>query len=110
MVDEQTGFVTRNILCVAIKSPSRNEIAGAFQLLNKTGDQGFVDEGVVLAEEIAGHLQAQVDAIFLDQEVYGLTERLFAIAKTTMAFLFGAVGAVILLVAFYTAGGGIGCF
>ncbi len=28
--DEKTGFVTRNILCVPIKSSIRNEITGAF--------------------------------------------------------------------------------
>ncbi|NQU56067.1 MAG: GAF domain-containing protein [Rhodospirillales bacterium] len=89
--DEKTGFVTRNILCVPIKSPARNEITGAFQLLNKMNDQEFTDEDVVLAEEIAGHLQREVDGIFLDQEVFGLSERLYSSARRTMNILLALV-------------------
>jgi GAF domain-containing protein len=82
-VDEQTGFVTRNILCVPIKSPTRNEVTGAFQLLNKMNGQEFTDEDVALAEEIAEHLQVEVDGIFLDQEIIRLSERLYSAAKNS---------------------------
>ena len=89
--DEKTGFVTRNILCVPIKSPVREEITGAFQLLNKTNDQDFTDEDISLAEEIAEHLQGEVDAIFLDQEVFGLSEQLYSVARKTMNTLIAMV-------------------
>ena len=89
--DEKTGFVTRNILCVPIKSPVRDEITGAFQLLNKTNDQDFTDEDISLAEEIAEHLQGEVDAIFLDQEVFGLSEQLYSVARKTMNTLIAMV-------------------
>ena len=87
MADEKTGFVTRNILCVPIKSQVRNEITGAFQLLNKMNDQEFTDEDISLALEVAEHLQGEVDGIFLDQEVFGLSERLYSAARKTMTFL-----------------------
>lgn len=75
--DERTGFVTRNILCVPIKSSIRNEVTGAFQLLNKMNGQEFTDEDISLAEELAVHLQGEVDGFFLDQQVFGLSERLY---------------------------------
>ncbi|GEM_PF-1429001 len=88
-IEKLTGFVTRNVLCVPIKSPTQNRATGAFQLLNKKDDQEFTEEDISLAEEIAEHLQIETDRIFLDQEVFGLVERHFAppgkIASTVLA-------------------------
>ncbi len=95
--DEKTGFVTRNILCVPIKSSMRNEITGAFQLLNKMNDQEFTDEDISLALEVAGHLQGEVDGIFLDQQVFGLSERLFATARKTVTFLLVSIVLVLVM-------------
>lgn len=97
VADEQTGFVTRNILCVPIKSPTRNEITGAFQLLNKMNDQEFTDEDISLALEVAEHLQEEVDGVFLDQEVFGLSERLSSAARKTMTFLMVSIVLVFLM-------------
>jgi len=97
-VDHETGFVTRNILCVPIKSPSREEITGAFQLLNKEDGAEFTQEDLELAQEVAGHLQVEVDRIFLDQEVFGLTERVLATARKTMKILVGSVAVLLLLI------------
>lgn len=96
-IDEKTGFVTRNILCVPIKSSMRNEITGAFQLLNKTNGQEFTDEDISLAEEIAEHLQGEVDGIFLDQQVFGFSERLYATARKTMTFMLVSIVVVLVL-------------
>jgi len=76
-VDDKTGFITRNILCVPIKSAARGEASGAIELLNKIDDRDFSDKDLALAEEIAGHLKKEVDAIFMDQELFGFTESLF---------------------------------
>ena len=95
--DEKTGFVTRNILCVPIKSLIRNEVTGAFQLLNKMNDREFTDEDIALALEVAEHLQREVDGIFLDQEVFGLSERLYAAARKTMTFLIVSIVLVLLM-------------
>jgi GAF domain-containing protein len=96
-VDQQTGFVTRNILCVPIKSPTRGEITGAFQILNKKDNRNFSDEDIQLAEEIAGHLQTEVDRIFLDQQVFHFTERLYATANRVVTGLSVGFGVVVLL-------------
>jgi len=95
-VDDKTGFTTRNILCVPIKSSSRNEVSGAIQLLNKSGNPGFTNEDLSLAEEIAGHLKKEVDTIFLDQEMFGFTEHLYS---SFFVVLIGLVVCVAIVIA-----------
>lgn len=96
-VQAATGFVTRSILCVPIKSPERGEVTGAFQLLNKKENGGFTGDDLNLAEEIAEHLQLEVERIFLDQETFGVVERLYSAVKTTLTLLVLAAVAVIVL-------------
>lgn len=86
-VDKTTGFVSRNILCVPIFSPTRDEVTGAFQLLNKKNNQEFNDDDISLAKEIALHLQKETDSIFLDQEIFGAVERFLSAARKTVIFL-----------------------
>lgn len=94
--DEKTGFITRNILCVPIKSPTRFEITGAFELLNKKNGQSYSSNDMELAQEIAEHLQGHVDVIFHSQEIFGLSEQLYSSAVKTTEFLARMV--VILLI------------
>ena len=98
-IDEITGFVTRNVLCVPIRSPVRNEVTGAFQLLNKLNDREFTREDISLAMEVARHLQNEVDGIFLGQEAVGLSERLFSVSRKTRTFTIVS-GVVVLLMSF----------
>lgn len=97
LTDEATGFKTRNILCVPIRSPFRNEITGAFQLLNKK-DGKFSEEDVKFAEELAEHLQLEVDRVFLNQEIFGLTENMYATARKTFMMLVGIFAVAILAI------------
>ena len=98
-IDEKTGFITRNILCVPIKSPSRPEVTGAFELLNKKNGLSYTDEDMALAQEIAEHLQTHVDVIFLGQEIFGLSEQLYSAATKTTKFLVGSI-VILLLILF----------
>lgn len=103
-VDRKTGFVTRSVLSVPIKSPSRGEVTGAFQLLNKRDGANFSAEDIALAEEIAEHLHAEIDRIFVAQQIFNLTERLYALLNkllTGLAALFGVVVLVLLLSIFW---------
>ena len=86
-VDKTTGFVSHNILCVPIFSPTRDEVTGAFQLLNKKNNQEFNDDDISLAKEVALHLQKETDSIFLDQEIFGAVERYLSAARKTVIFL-----------------------
>jgi GAF domain-containing protein len=97
ITDKKTGFVTRSILCVPIKSPTRDEVTGAFQLLNKSDGANFTDEDLSIANEIAAHLQKEVDGIFLDQEIFGFTERLYTSAKRVIQFLLASAIILFLL-------------
>lgn len=74
--DEKTGFVTHSILCVPIRSGDGGEVTGAFQILNKLDNKEFTEEDKATALEVASHLQREVDTIFLDQEIFGISEEL----------------------------------
>src|SRR5262249_28637148 len=73
--DAKTGFVTHNILCVPIRNDT-GEVTGAFQVLNKLHEGEFTEEDRSMAIEVAGHLQREVDTIYLDQEIFEITEKL----------------------------------
>ena len=89
---EKTGFETRNILCVPIRSTHRNEITGAFELINKINAQTFSDQDMALATEITEHLSNQVDSIFLSQEILSLSDKLYATIEKTISNLIIAMG------------------
>lgn len=77
-VDEQTGFVTRNILCAPIRTV-KGEIIGVAQSLNKiNGDFNEHDLRVLEAMTTQGTLALQ-SAVFI--------ERMQAIRKQEMAFV-----------------------
>jgi GAF domain-containing protein len=92
--DAKTGFVTRNILCVPIKNRESGEVTGAFQVLNKLHDADFTEEDRAMATEVAGHLQREVDTIYLDQEIFELSEKLEAAATRGNSALYFAIAAV----------------
>lgn len=99
-IDQKTGFVTRGVLSVPIKSASRNEVTGAFQLLNKTDGREFTAEDISLAEEIAEHLHAEIDRIFIGQQIFNLSERLYAMFDklfTGLSVVFGITVLLLLL-------------
>jgi signal transduction protein with GAF and PtsI domain len=94
--DQKTGFVTRNILCVPIKSAERREVTGAFQILNKRGGD-FSEDDKSLALELASHLQLEVDSIYLDQEIFGLSEGLQSAAVRSNRMMFVSLGVAVVL-------------
>lgn len=97
-IDERTGFVTRNILCVPIKSAARDEVTGAFQILNKLDGREFTEEDKTTAQDIASHLQREVDTVFLDQEIFGVSDQLHSAARRGNRALFISVGIAALVV------------
>jgi GAF domain-containing protein len=97
-VDQKTGFVTRNILCVPIKSSVRDEVTGAFQILNKLNNRNFTDEDKAAALEVASHLQREVDTIFLDQEIFRLSDGLHSAAVRSTRAMFVSFGVVCIVV------------
>lgn len=67
--DEQTGFVSRNMVCAPIKTIGGNSVTGAVQLLNKNNNQIFNAEDCRQLEEIAQFLSISIESIVLNQEI-----------------------------------------
>ncbi|MDR3631907.1 MAG: sigma-54-dependent Fis family transcriptional regulator [Desulfocapsaceae bacterium] len=68
-IEEQTGFVSRNMLCCPIKSISGNTVTGAVQLLNKGDGLPFDEDDVKKVEEIAQFLSISIESIVLNKEI-----------------------------------------
>ncbi len=68
-MDEQTGFVSRNMLCAPIKSISGNSITGAVELLNKNDNASFDEEDRKELEEVAQFLSISIESIVLNHEI-----------------------------------------
>ena len=101
--DSRTGFTTRSVLCVPVKNSSLDETVGAIQALNKKDGERFSVEDAELLGEIADQVQALVSRVYLDQEIYGLTEKVLTTAGRVAGYLSVAVFglfAVLLLVMF----------
>ncbi|MDZ4216203.1 MAG: GAF domain-containing protein [Rhodocyclaceae bacterium] len=64
-VEKNTGFVTRNMLCVPVKSVFRAEMVGAIQAVNKKSGDTFCAEDIETMEEIAFHLQTAIERAYL---------------------------------------------
>ncbi|MBI4205511.1 MAG: GAF domain-containing protein [Betaproteobacteria bacterium] len=106
-IDAETGFVTREIICVPIRSKHSGEIAGAIEVLNKKGDGGFNEEDQALLEDVGEHLQTVVDSIFLGQEAVGMTKNMLAAAIKAIYVAFIAVGVSLFLAVFLSVYGGL---
>lgn len=65
-VDEQTGFITKNMLCVPIKS-SRGEVIGVAQLLNKRKGKFHSNDIALLESIMAQSVMALQSARFIER-------------------------------------------
>ena len=105
-VDQKTGFVTRNILCVPIKSSEDDGVTGAFQILNKLNNQDFTEADKAIALDVASHMQREVDAVFLDQEIIRLSDGVQSSAVRTKRMMYASIGvSVVLLIGVVMMGG-----
>jgi signal transduction protein with GAF and PtsI domain len=75
-VDLQTGFTTRNALCVPIHGVSTNKITGAIQVLNKTNGQRYSEEDKTMLEKVAFNIQMTIENEFVRQASIMLSEEL----------------------------------
>lgn len=97
-VEEETGFVVKDVLCVPVKSAHRDEIIGAIQVLNKRDGTGFSQADLSILEEIAYFMQSQIERDFLNQEVLGTTERLFSFTRKAFYALVGVTTVLVLAI------------
>ncbi len=99
-IAERTGFVSRDVLCIPIKSLDDKEVTGAIQLINKK-DGAFTEEDKKLAEDVAYFLQLNVESIFLNQSALSLSERVLNFAGKVLMFGVGIAGALLILLVLY---------
>ena len=71
-VDTTTGFVTREIICVPIRSADGTKVTGAIQVLNRKGGGRFTEEDQSFLAEVGEHFQGIVESIFVSQEAVGM--------------------------------------
>ena len=92
-VDTTTGFVSREIICVPIRSKDGSQITGAIQVLNKKGGAGFGAEDQAFLEEMGNHFQSIVESIYLGQQALDVGRN--AVASASRAI----IGAIVITVA-----------
>jgi len=100
-VQSETGFVTRNMVCVPIRAAEGGAAMGAVQVLNKRqGD--FTEADAVELTELARYLQLTIDTIYHNQEMVGVVrwaERVGQVLVVAAAVVtVTLVSAVVLLV------------
>jgi transcriptional regulator with GAF, ATPase, and Fis domain len=69
LIEEQTGFITYNLICAPIKSATGNIVTGAVQLLNKVDNQLFTEDDLNRLEEISHFLSLSIESIVLNKEI-----------------------------------------
>ena len=98
---DKTGFVTRDILCIPLKSLDGNKVTGAVQLLNKKDGTAFNDADLKLVEEVAHYLELTIENIYFNQEITGVLDTTFNLLEKITYIL---ITAMILLIIFLSFG------
>jgi transcriptional regulator with GAF, ATPase, and Fis domain len=71
-VDEQTGFVSRNLACSPIRSSNGEHVIGAIQLLNTLHERDFSFEDLRMLDDVAHFLSLTIESVILNQEILTL--------------------------------------
>jgi len=91
-IDTTTGFVTREIVCVPIRSTDGSKVTGAIQVLNKKGGGRFTEEDQDFLAEVGQHFQGVMESIFLGQEAVSMTRS--AVTTATRAIIAAGIMAI----------------
>jgi len=75
-VDVETGFSTRNMICVPIKSATTHGVTGAIQVLNKRLHGSFTREDLAQLEEVATYLSLSIENIIISQEILRISDQM----------------------------------
>jgi len=100
-IDQNTGFETRNILCIPIMSLDRKKVMGAVEILNKKDGTTFNDEDRILLEEMAHHLQLTIENIFFNQETAGVLDDLYTTMKKITFISIAVIVLLVILIAVF---------
>ena len=95
---EKTGFKTRNILCLPIRSLDGKKVTGAVEILNKKDGKEFSEEDRTLLEEMAHFLQLTIENIFYNQESAVVLDDLYATSRKIAFISIGVIIALVILI------------
>ncbi|MBF0621448.1 MAG: GAF domain-containing protein [Magnetococcales bacterium] len=108
-MDDATNFVTKNVLCVPVKSLNGDQITGAIQILNKKDGTPFSTEDRLTVERVAYHLELAIENLFHSQTLVDISDQLsrkvdFAefIIKVWVGFIAAIILAVVGVVFYFT--------
>jgi len=82
--DAATGFVTRSILCVPIRTLDGKRTAGAVEMLNKAGGAEFTADDRTSLEETVHFLQHSIESIYYSQDVLDALGRVMRLAAVAV--------------------------
>jgi GAF domain-containing protein len=99
--DVTTGFTTRELICVPIRSCDGSRVTGAIQVLNRKGGGEFDAEDRDFLEETGQHFQRVVESIFLGQEAVAVAGEAAAAASRARALSKTWAGVSILVLALW---------
>lgn len=100
-VDAKTGFVTRSMLSVPVRSVTDDKVTGAITLLNKTDGMVFDEADKVLLERVAKHLELVIQNIFIGQEMTSIStdmSRKLGVVDVSSKLWLGLTSVVIIIV------------
>ena len=106
-IDTTTGFVTRQVICVPIRSVDGSKVTGAIQVLNKKGGARFTEDDQGFLAEVGEHFQGIVESIYVGQEAVRITRSAVATASRVVVVSFIAVFACIFVITFVGIYGGM---
>lgn len=69
VVATQTGYVTRNMICLPVHGVTRKQVVGAVQVLNKRGAGKFTKGDLSILEKLTSILQMHIENIYVRQEL-----------------------------------------
>lgn len=69
LIANQTGYTTRNMICLPVPGVTRKQVVGAVQVLNKRGSGKFTKADLALLEKLIFVLQMHIENIYVRQEL-----------------------------------------
>ena len=101
-IDQDDGFLTRDILCVPIRSLDGQKVMGAILLLNRMYGHKFSDADLKLMQEMALFLEQSLENVYYRSLTQGMLQRAGLFTRVTsflgLALLVGVTGAFTLWV------------
>ena len=92
VIDKMTGFDTKQVLCVPIKSLNGKENMGAVEVLNKKGGVDFTEDDRKTVEELAHFLQFSIENIYFNVEATGALKAMKSILSSIVTVVLWFVG------------------